>query len=138
MSGNTSAIDMRQRRSIGAYIDGVGEIEKSETDIITSPDNIFQPKPGDNDTPAMAALKQAVCEKHIDIDKYDMRFGANFNNDKRLFNKDSISLPMLVRLCNGLDIKATLTLEDEAEDTPNPIGRKITAELTGGNNEDGE
>lgn len=137
MSGNKSAIDMRTMSKIEDYLDGVGKMEKSETDIITNPDNIFQPKPGENDTPAMTALKQAVCEKHIDIDKYDMRFGANFNNDKRLFNKDSISLPMLVRLCKGLDIKATITLEDKDGNTPNPIGRKITAELTGGN-DDGE
>lgn len=137
MTGNKSAIDMRNKRSIGQYLDGCEDIKKSETDIITNPDNIFQPKPGENDTPAMVALKQAVCEKHIDIDKYDMRFGANFNNDKRLFNKDSISLPMLVRLCKGLDIKATITLEDKDSNTPNPIGRKIIAELTGGDN-DGE
>lgn len=136
MSGNKTAVDLRKKHSIAGYLDGIGKMEKNETDIITNPDNIFQPKPGENDSPAMTILKQAVCEKHIDIDKYDMRFGANFNNDKRLFNKETISLPMLVRLCDGLDVKATLTLEDKDENTPNPIGRKISIELTGGSSND--
>lgn len=138
VSGNDTAINFKDITSVNKYIDAVGVMEKSEIDIITTPDNIFQPTPTKDDTPAMNALKQAVCEKHIDIDKYEMRFGSNFNNDKRLFNKNSISLPMLTRLCNGLDIKASLTLEDKESNTPNPIGRSITIELTGGSDNDDE
>ena len=46
---------------------------------------------------------------------------------------NDISLKMLVRMCNALDIKATLTLEDQDSDLgeiPNPIGDSISVELT--------
>ena len=39
-------------------------------------------------------------------------------------------MQMLERLCKGLDIKATLTLEDKDAGVPNPIKRKITVDLT--------
>ena len=90
----------------------------------------------------MKALKEAVTDKHIDLDKYEPRFGSNYNNDKRIFNKPNISLAMLVRMCNALDIKATLTLEDQqmpdGAETPNPIGRTISVELTSTDGGDGE
>ncbi len=117
--------------------DMVREIEK---DILTSPDNIYVPPRDENDSDAMKALKDAVEMKHIDLDKYEPRFGSNYNNDKRIFNKSTISLAMLMRMCNALDIKASLTLEDqtpmEGQEIPNPMGNSITVELTSGNNED--
>lgn len=120
---STSIHDMMEKQRI---------VRTLERDILTSPDNIFSPKIFDDDSPEMKALKTAVLEKHIDLDKYEPRFGSNYNNDKRLFNKSNISLSMTKRLCEALDIKATLILEDKNEDVPNPIGRKITVELTGG------
>ena len=84
----------------------------------------------------MKALKNAVLDKHIDLDKYEPRFGSNYNNDKRLFNKSTISLIMLKRVCEALDRDATLTLSDKSDDVPNPIGRTIQVKLTGGVSED--
>ena len=81
----------------------------------------------------MTALKQAVTQKHIDLDKYEPRFGANYANDRRIFVKPDISMKMLVRMCNALDIKATLTLEDQDSDLgeiPNPMKNSISVELT--------
>jgi len=43
-----------------------------------------------------------------------------------------ISHLKLRSICNALDIKATITIEDAGPDVPNPIGRTIVAELTGG------
>lgn len=103
-----------------------------ERDILTSPDNIFTPKIFDDDSPEMKALKSAVLDKHIDLDKYEPRFGSNYNNDKRLFNKNTISLSMMKRMCEALDIEATLILADKSADVPNPIGRTIEVKLTGG------
>lgn len=103
-----------------------------EHNTLTNLDNVFAPTVGQTDAPAMKALKEAVIKKNIDIDKYEQRFGSNFNNDKRLFNKNNISLPMLVRLCDGLDIKAELSLSDQGEDVPNPMNVIIKTELTGG------
>ena len=95
----------------------------------------FTPSVSSNLTPSatwLASLKKAVTTKHIDLDKYESRFGSNYANDKRLFNKPTISMQMLTRVCNALDIKATLTLEDQAGDIANPMGpeNKMSIELT--------
>ena len=92
---------------------------------------MFIPEIGSDDTPEMIALKQAIMDKHIDIDKYEQRFGPNYNNDKRLLKKGNITFGKLRSICDALDIKVTLTIEDSAPDVPNPIGRATTAEITG-------
>lgn len=74
--------------------------------------------------------------KHIDLDSYEHRFGKNYNNDRRLFEKPNISLLKLTSVCTALDIKATLILEDSSPDVPNPMGGVVTVELTSGGGED--
>ena len=81
----------------------------------------------------MKALKQAITDKHIDLDKYESRFGPNFNNDKRLLRKNSITFGKLRSICDALDIRVTISIEDSAPDVPNPIGRTIIADITGDN-----
>lgn len=125
-------IDLTQCKSMAELIKTQQQIANVEYDMLTTIDNVFKPKIGDDCTPAMRALKEAVLEKNIDIHKYSERYGANFNNNVRNFAKDDISLKMLITHCDVLDIKATLTLEDTSEDIPNPIGRKISIELTKG------
>lgn len=133
-----SIIDFDNSKSIHDMMEKQRIVRTLERDILTSPDNIFTPKIFDDDSPEMKALKTAVLEKKIDLDKYEPRFGSNYNNDKRLFNKNTISLSMTKRLCEALDIKATLILEDKSPDVPNPIGRTIKVDLTGGVPGDGE
>jgi hypothetical protein len=128
----SSIIDFDNSKSIHDMMEKQRVVRSLERDILTSPDNIFTPKIFDDDSPEMKALKTAVLEKQIDLDKYEPRFGSNYNNDKRLFNKNTISLSMTKRVCDALDIKATLILEDKNPDVPNPIGRTIKVELTGG------
>lgn len=107
-------------------------LKQQERTILTTADNIFKPQVKPNDQPAMIALKTAVTQKNIDLDSYEYRFGQNYNNERRLFEKDSISLLKVVRLCTALDIKATLTLEDASPTVPNPMGNSVTVELTSG------
>ena len=126
-------IDYSKATSFKEFIETQNMVRKIEKDILTSPDNIYTPPEDPNDSAAMKALKQAVIDKHIDLDLYEPRFGSNYNNDKRIFTKNNISLPMLVRMCNALDIKATLTLEDQLNDNgevPNPMDNVISVELT--------
>ena len=125
-------IDLSKTKDMAELMRQQEVIKDIEYDMLTTVDNVFQPKIGENCSPAMKALKTAVNEKGIDINKYAYRFGSNFNNDKRQYNKDTISMQMLERQCNGLDIKATLILEDASDDVPNPIGHKIIVELTEG------
>lgn len=127
-----NAVNLSDAKNIGELLQKQTAIREIEQDILTDADNIFTPKIGPNDSPEIKALKEAVIKKHIDIDKYEPRFGSNYSNDKRLFFKDRMSLPMLQRVCGALDIKATLTLEDQNEDVPNPINDVIQVELTKG------
>lgn len=125
-------IDFDNSKTIHDMMQKQEAVRSLERDILTSPDNIFSPKIFDDDSPEMKALKNAVIEKHIDLDKYEPRFGVNYNNDKRLFNKNTISLSMIKRVCDALDIEATLILSDKSDSVPNPIGKTIEVKLTGG------
>ena len=129
---DSQVIDFDNTKNIHDLMEKQHIVRTLERDILTSPDNIFTPKIFDDDSPEMKALKTAVLDKHIDLDKYEPRFGSNYNNDKRLFNKNTISLSMMKRLCEALDIEATLILTDKSEDVPNPMGRTIEVKLTGG------
>lgn len=133
-------IDYSKAKDIKDFIETQDMVKELEKEILTSPDNIYVPVVDNDDSPAMKALKTAVSCKQIDLNKYEPRFGSNFNNDKRIFNKQAISLPMLIRMCNALDIKATLTLEDQVGDVANPINDKISIEITSvsGDNEESE
>ncbi len=117
------------------------KLMSAERSILTTIDNVFAPEIHENDTPEMKAMKQAIIDKHIDLDKYEPRFGPNYNNDKRLLKKNSITFGKMRDISNALDIKVSIVIEDASPDVPNPIGRVITAELTGSSmsiEEDGE
>lgn len=131
-----NVIDLSDVSSMAELISKQEAVRDIEFDMLTTVDNQFIPRIGEHDSPAMRALKTAVIDKGIDINKYSDRFGSNFNNDKRQYNKDSISIQMLERQCRGLDIKATLILEDASPDVPNPIGHKVVVELTEGGGDD--
>ena len=126
-------INFHDATSLREVIQAQQKLMSAERSILTTIDNVFVPEIGEDDMPEMKALKQAIIDKHIDLDKYEPRFGPNYNNDKRLLRKGNITFGKLRSICNALDIKATLTIEDESPDVPNPIGRVITTELTGGN-----
>lgn len=133
---NENVIDFSNPKDMKEVIEKANAFKDLEKEILTNPDNIFIPNIGVNDSPEMVALKTAVIEKKMDIDKYADRFDSNFFNDKRLFKKSEISMGKLRNMCQNLDIKVTLTLEDARADVPNPIGRVITVDLT--SNESGE
>ena len=120
--------DVENIAQLSTKMDTVRDIER---EILTSPDSIFTPIVSDSDSPEMKGLKQAVIAKHIDLDKYADRFGDNYPNDKRQFKKSSITLFMMKRMCDCLDMKAKLVIEDTEPDVPNPIGHPIVIDLTG-------
>ena len=126
------AINLSNSRDIKELLEKQEAVRNIEYDMLTTVDNITIPRIGNNDTPAAKAIKEAVLCKHIDLDKYESRFGSNYPNYKRLLLKDAISIKMLTIMCNALDIRATLTLTDKNPDVPNPINRTIQVELTGG------
>lgn len=126
-----NVINFKDATTLREVIQTQQKLASEERSILTTIDNVFAPEIGDNDAPEMKALKQAIIDKHIDLDKYEPRFGPNYNNDKRLLKKGSITFGKLRTIGDALDLKVTITIEDAAPDVPNPIGRSISAELTG-------
>lgn len=122
-------INFSDTENIRELIEKSNKLKNMERDILTSPDNIFTPKITYEDQPAMRALKEAIIAKNIDINKYAPRFGIKFQNDRRLFNKPSITLDKMTTFLDNLDIKGTLILEDSSPNVPNPIGYKIVVNL---------
>lgn len=114
------------------------KLKSAERTILTSIDNLFIPHIDQDDEPEMKALKEAIICKNIDIDKYANRFGKNFPNDKRILKKDSITMTKLKSVMEALDMKGTIIIEDKDPNVPNPIGKKIIAELTLRGDEDNE
>lgn len=130
MYSQQNIINFKDATTLKEIIQTQQKLASEERTILTSIDNLFSPEIGDNDTPEMKAMKEAINLKHIDIDKYEPRFGPNFNNDKRLLKKDSITFRKLKDVCEALDMKATLKLEDANPNVPNPIGHAIIVDLT--------
>lgn len=106
------------------------EARKLDEPYLTSPDNVTIIKVCADDQPEMKALKMAINAKHIDLDKYAGRFGANFPNDKRQLKGNNITLNIIKRYCENCDMEAILTLKDTRPDVPNPIGKEISISLT--------
>lgn len=129
-SSPSELIDMQSVHTIRDYSQTCKQIRNIKNDILTNPDNIFIPPITGRESPEMRGLKEAIALKSIDIDLYADRFGDNFPNDKRQFKGDSITLFMMKRMCNNLDMQAHLILKD-APDAPNPMGQEIIIDLTG-------
>lgn len=132
-------IDFSQAGSIKEIIETQERLSDAERQILTTVDNVFIPPHLPEETPEMGAIKDAIISKSIDIDKYEYRFGSNYNNDKRILKKDRITFDKLRSTCKALDMRASLIIEDQNPDVPNPIGKIIQVCITDGfdnNNQD--
>ena len=98
--------------------------------FITAADNITHIEVKPNDQPEMKALKMAINAKHIDLDKYAIRFGDNYPNDKRQLKGSGATLNIIKRYCDNCDMEAVLTLRDKHPNVANPIGHEISVSLT--------
>lgn len=92
--------------------------------------NIFKPIITSKDSAAMKGLKQCLIEKHIELDKYAERFGANFPNDKRKLKDTDITLFLLGRMAEKFDLNVDMVFRDANSDVPNPMGKVITVSLS--------
>ena len=134
---NENVIDLNNTKDMSELIKKNNCIKEMEaTNLIASEGKITFIPPNNNDTAEMTILKQAINLKRIDLDKYEDRFNGNYNNDKRLFFKNSISFPKFKSSAEALDMKVTVIIEDKDGDIPNPIGKRLVAEITGGNWDD--
>lgn len=134
----SNIVDLKNSSSMAEFLDKQTQVRDIEREMLTSPDSITVPNISSNDQPLMRGMKEAVKAKHIDINKYEDRFGSNFANDKRSLKGNTITIKMFNRVAKNLDMKATLIIEDASPDVPNPIGKKIVVDLLGGDDSGSE
>lgn len=131
-----NAIDFSNIQNMKELISKQEEVKRMESEVLSNSDNLFKPIPKENDAPEMKALKEAICLKNIDIDVYADRFLDNFNNDKRLLKGSSITISKMKSICDKLDMKVTLIISDTSPEVPNPMGKEISVDICGYNDEE--
>lgn len=129
-------VDFNDTKDVEDFISKQKQLRDIESEILTDIDNIFMPPIDQNDSPEMRVLKEATREKHCDINKYAGRFGSNFLNDKRIFKDKNVTLNKILRIANNMDMEVELTIRDKGPDVPNPMGKEVSAILTGGSAND--
>ena len=122
-------------KSMQDLIEKTEQFKNTTNQILESPDQLTKPIIKEADTPIMRGFKEAIIAKNIDIDKYSERFGVNFPNDKRKLNDSDITLFMLERFAQRLDMNIDVTISDSEGNIANPIGKKITVNIVPGINE---
>lgn len=94
--------------------------------------SITKPPIGPTDTPHMKAIKTGIAEKNCSISKYEERFGSSYQNDIRKLQEDDITIKLMKRIGNNLDMKIDIVITDANPDVPNPMRKKITANIVPG------
>jgi hypothetical protein len=129
---NIPIVTISSKDDIQTILEKENVLSKLAEPWITNPDNITQINIKDTDEPGMVCLKSAINSKHCDIDKYNQRFGQNFPNDKRQLKNSSVTLKIIDRYCENLDMEAILTIRDKEAGVPNPMKHPISVSLTTG------
>ena len=129
---NIPIITISSNDNIEKILEKENVLSKLAEPWITSPDNITQVVVKDSNDPAMKLLKTAINSKHCDMDKYQSRFGQNYPNDKRQLNNDTITLKILERYAENLDMEVILTIRDKEPGVPNPLKQPISISLSTG------
>jgi hypothetical protein len=132
-----NVIDFSSVKNMREFIENSEELSNMEYHVLSDPDNIFKPIIRSGDTSLMKALKTAIAAKNIDIDKYQHRFGSNFNNDKRLLNKSSVTISKVASIGEALDMKVEVIISDASPNVPNPMGTCVRTVIVG-DNKDGK
>jgi len=129
---NIPIVTISSNDDIQSILEKENVLSKLAEPWITNPDNITQINIKDTDEPGMRCLKTAINSKHCDIDKYNQRFGQNFPNDKRQLKNSSVTLKIIDRYCENLDMEAILTIRDKEPGVPNPMRHPISISLSTG------
>lgn len=130
-SVSNNVIDFNNLNGIRDAMNKEKMVKDMENEILSNSNNVTHYTIHPDDKPMMKGLKEAWNKKNADFDSYSSRFGPNFNNDKRLFNKHDISLLKSESICTNTDIKITVIFEDMNPNVPNPMGEPVTIVLNG-------
>ena len=134
-SAEENSINFNDIKNIQDLISKQDKLKKMEQITLTTDiGDIFKPPILETDSVETAALKEAITAKCMDIKKYQHRFGSAsaFNNARRAMTSEEVTLNKLKQYSNIFDMKVTMIIEDKHPDVPNPIGKQIVVDITGG------
>lgn len=125
-------IDFTTVNNINDYYNKYIEYNDSEREILTTTTNKFKPKVKEDDSPLLKLVKESICDKNIDIDKYADRFD-NFNNNKRLLSPayNDITMNKATLLLDNLDVDVYAITINKDNDVPNPMSKPFIRKITG-------
>jgi hypothetical protein len=130
---NRNVIDFNDVNHIQDIIEKKSQLDDMEKSaLMTTSDNIMVLKIKESDEPEMVLLKTAINMKKVEKENYRPRLEPNSNNNFRLVDNPSITMPKIKVLGNAFDLKISLTIEDKHPNVANPMGHPISIELTGG------
>ena len=131
-----NTIDFTNLNGIADYYNNYVKYNEAERDIITTVTNQFKPKINEEDSSLLKIVKQTICDKNIDIDKYADRF-TQFNNDKRLLSSSykDITMKKAIEMLNNLDTDVYVITANKDSDVPNPMPEPLIRKITGNGEE---
>lgn len=131
-----SMVDFSNINSMKDLIKSIETSNELSNKALEGSDNATIPVIKDTNSPTMIALKTAIAAKQINLDKYAERFGNNFPNDKRKLNDDDVTLFILQRYCERLDLNLDIVISDRKDiKAPNPMNKEIRANIVPGSSE---
>lgn len=134
MPEGDSSLNFSDYSTLQSLSDAKRKLDESINKLIESVDgdSVYRPPLLETDSAEMRAMKECIIAKNIDLDKYKDRFGANYPNDKRKLKDDNITLNMISRMCENLDIKVDLVFSDSNDKVPNAMNKVIKANIIPG------
>lgn len=127
---NLPIADFSDVKTLNDYFTKNAQLKKMESDSLTDSNDIYKPPYSGNESAEMKAIKDAITNKGIDLNKYAPRFGDNFLNTKRLLKGDSITMNKLISISEALDMEAEIILRNANPDVANPMDREIHVIIT--------
>lgn len=133
MPENDNVICFSDHKSLQSISDAKRKLDENINRLLeVDGGDVYKPPLLETDSAEMRAMKECIIAKNIDLDKYKDRFGANYPNDKRKLKDDNITLNMISRMCENLDIKLDLVFTDVNSNVPNAMNKVIRANIIPG------
>ena len=133
MPEGESVISFSDHNTLQSLSDAKRKLDESINKLLeVDSGDVYRPPLLETDSAEMRAMKECIIAKNIDLDKYKDRFGANYPNDKRKLKDDNITLNMISRMCENLDIKLDLVFTDANDNVPNAMNKVIRANIIPG------
>lgn len=128
---NFELVDLRDPSCVKELITSLEKVSQIRKDTLApdGDDNIFKTELHPQDTAIMKALKTFISEKHVDMNLYADRFGANYSNDIRLLNKPDITIKKFNGFIENLDATCELVINNRDSNVANPLTREIRVKL---------